>query len=121
MEVSTASYVTTVVIGVVITLVVGQLLLRAGYDFLVEVYDDRTPATALNYLLVTLFHLIALGLVSLLSTANPMGLDGVQLIVTRTGFVLLMLGGVYGLTVLALTTARNRRRRDAVEDRLTAR
>jgi hypothetical protein len=121
MEVSTASYVTTVIIGIIITLVVGQLLLRVGYDFLIEVYDDRTLATSLNYLLVTLFHLFALGLVSLLSTANPIGLNGIQLIITRTGFILLMLGGVYGLTVLALTTARDRRRKDTVEDSITAR
>src|SRR3954464_12932178 len=121
MEVSTASYVTTVIIGIIITLVVGQLLLRVGYDFLIEVYDDRTLATSLNYLLVTLLHLFALGLVSLLSTANPIGLNGIQLIITRTGFILLMLGGVYGLTVLALTTARDRRRKDTSQDSFTAR
>jgi hypothetical protein len=120
-EASTASYVTTVVVGIIITMVVGQLLLRVGYDFLVEVYEDRTLATSLNYLLVTLFHLIALGLVGIVSTANPIGLNGIQLIITRIGFILLILGGVYGLTVLALTTARNRRRRDTFEDSIIAR
>jgi hypothetical protein len=120
-EVSTGSYVTTVVIGVVVTLVVGQLLRRVGRDFLIEVYDDRTVAASLNLLLVTLFHLIALGLLCLVSTANPRGLDGVQLVITRTGIVLLVLGGVYGLTVLALTVARNRLRDDAVEDDIQAR
>ncbi|MFC5141733.1 hypothetical protein ACFPK1_26085 [Actinomycetospora rhizophila] len=120
-QVSTASYVTTVVVGVVVTLVVGQLLRRVGYDFLIEVYDDRTVATSLNHLLVTLFHLIALGSLCLVSTTNPRGLDGIQLIVTRTGIVLLVLGGVYGLTVLALTRARSRLRDDALEDGMTAR
>jgi hypothetical protein len=120
MQVSTASYVTTVIIGIIITVVVGQLLLRAGYDFLIEVYDDRTLATSWNHLLVTLFHLIALGFLGLVSTANPLGLDGVQLIITRTGVILLTLGGVYGLTVLALVAARNRRRTDAFEDSITA-
>lgn len=120
-QVSTASYVTTVVIGVVVTLVVGQLLRRVGYDFLIEVYDDRTVAASLNHLLVTLFHLIALGSLCLVSTTNPRGLDGIQLIITRTGIVLLVLGGVYGLTVLALTRARSRLRDDALEDGMTAR
>jgi hypothetical protein len=121
MQVSTASYTTTVIIGIIITVVVGQLLLRAGYDFLIEVYDDRTLATSWNHLLVTLFHLIALGFLGLVSTANPFNLNGIQLIITRTGVILLTLGGVYGLTVLALVTARNRRRTDAFEDSITAR
>jgi hypothetical protein len=115
MEVSTASYVTTLVIGIIITLVVGQLFRRAGYRFLEEVYGDRTSTTRLGYLLVTLFHLIALGLVFLVSTAN-LGLDGIQLIITKTGIFLLVLGGVYGLAVLALATARNRRREEVLED-----
>lgn len=42
-------------------MVVGQLLRRAGLDFLVEVYEDRSTARALNHLLVTLFHLIEQG------------------------------------------------------------
>jgi hypothetical protein len=120
-EVSTPSYVITVVIGIIVTLVVGQLLRRVGYDFLIEVYKDRTLAASLNYLLVTLFHLMALGLLGVVSTANPGGRNGIQLIITRTGFTLLILGGVYGLTVLALTAARNRRRKDTVEDSITAR
>jgi hypothetical protein len=120
MEVSTASYVTTVVIGIISTLVVGQLLRRVGYDFLREVLGDRTLTTSLNYLLVTLFHLIALGLVGLVSTAN-LGLNGVQLIITKTGIFLLVLGGVYGLVVLALTTARNRRREEGLEDSISGR
>lgn len=121
MEVSTAGYVTTVAIGIAITLVVGQLLRRVGHDFLEEVYGDRTLTTSLNHLLVTQFHLFALGFLGLVSTANPFGLTGIQMVITRTGLVLLILGGVYGLTVLALTVARERRRREAVEDDITAR
>jgi hypothetical protein len=119
-EASTPSYVITVVIGTIVTLVVGQLLRRIGYDFLIEVYEDRTLATSLNHLLVTLFHLMALGLLGIVSTANPRGINGIQLIITRTGFTLLILGGVYGLTMLALTIARNRRRKDTLEDSITA-
>jgi hypothetical protein len=118
-EVSAPSYVVTVVIGIIVTLV-GQLLRRVGYDFLIEVYEDRTLATSLNHLLVTLFHLMALGLLGVVSTANPRGMNGIQLIITRTGFTLLILGGVYGLTVLALMIARNRRRKDNLEDSITA-
>ncbi|PVZ11057.1 hypothetical protein [Actinomycetospora cinnamomea] len=120
MEVSTASYVVTVVIGIVIVLVVGQLLRRLGYDFLREIHGDRTRTTSLNYLLVTLFHLIALGLLTLVSTAN-LGLNGIQLIITKTGIFLLVLGAVYGLAVLGLETARKRRREEALEDSIRSR
>jgi hypothetical protein len=116
MEVSTASYVVTVVIGLVITLVVGRLLRPAGYDLLKEVFGERTLTTSLNRLLVTLYHLIALGLLTLVATTNPWGLDGIQLIITKTGIFLLILGAVYGSTVAALAVVRDRRRKEALED-----
>jgi hypothetical protein len=116
MEVSTASYVVTVVIGLVITLVVGRLLRPAGYDLLKEVFGERTLTTSLNRLLVTLYHLIALGLLTLVATTNPFGLSGIQLIITKTGIFLLILGAVYGSTVAALAIVRDRRRTEALED-----
>ena len=115
---STASYLTTLVTGVIIAVVVGQLLRRVGYDYLRSAYAGDELTTSLNHLLLTLFHLFALGLVGVVSTAVPWGLTGVQLIVTKTGLIMLVLGGVYGLTVLALALARRRRREDAFQDRL---
>jgi hypothetical protein len=56
MAASTASYAVALIIGIIVVLVVGQLLRRLGHDFLREVYGDRTMATALNALLVTLFR-----------------------------------------------------------------
>jgi hypothetical protein len=116
MEVSTASYVVTVVIGIVITLVVGRLLRPAGYDLLREVFGERKLTTSLNRLLVTLYYLMALGLLTLVATTNPWGLDGIQLIITKTGIFLLILAAVYGSTVAALAVARDRRRKEALED-----
>lgn len=50
MAVSTTSYAVTVVIGIVVVLVVGQLLRRLGHDFRREVHDRyyraRHPDTA---------------------------------------------------------------------------
>jgi hypothetical protein len=116
MEVSTASYVVTILIGVIITFVVGRLLFPAGYDLLREVFGARTLTTSLNRLLVTLYYLIALGLLTLVATTNPFGLNGIKLIITKTGIFLLILGAVYGLTVFALAIARNRRRTETLED-----
>lgn len=115
MGVSTASFVTTVVVGIVITLVVGVLLRRIGRDFLAEVYRDRSFSTSLTYLLVTLYHLFALGLLTLVASAD-LDLAGVQSVVVRIGIFLLVLGGVYGLAVLALERARSRQREETFED-----
>jgi hypothetical protein len=120
MTVSAVSYVVTVVIGLIIVVVVGQLLRRLGNDFLDEVYGDRRLTTSLNALLGTLFHLFALGLLTLVSAAD-LGLGGVQLVITKTGIFLLVLGGVYGLAVLGLETARRRRREEALEDSIRPR
>lgn len=115
MGVSTASFVTTVVVGIVITLVVGVLLRRIGRDFLAEVYRDRSFSTSLTYLLVTLYHLFALGLLTLVASAD-LDLAGIQSVVVRIGIFLLVLGGVYGLAVLALERARSRQREETFED-----
>jgi hypothetical protein len=120
MAVSTASYVVTVVIGIIVVLVVGQLLRRLGHDFLREVYGERTMTTSLNALLVTMFHLFALGLLTLVSAAN-LALGGVQLIIAKTGIFLLILGAVYGVAVLGLEAARKRRREEALEDSIRPR
>ncbi|GAA4777460.1 hypothetical protein GCM10023200_07880 [Actinomycetospora chlora] len=111
----TGVYIATLVVGVVAIVVVGQLLRRAGHDFLEEVYGDRTIATSLNAMLVTLYHLLALGLLTMVATAE-LGFGGAQLVVARSGFFLLVLGGVYGLALFGLATARNRRRQQDVED-----
>ena len=116
MEVSTGSYVVTTVVGLIITVVVGRLLRPAGYDLLREVLGERSSTTSLNRLLVTLYYLVALGLLTLVATTNPFGLNGVQLIITKIGIFLLILGAVYGLTVLALVIVRNRRRTETLEE-----
>jgi hypothetical protein len=116
MEVSTGSYVVTTVVGLIITVVVGRLLRPAGYDLLREVLGERSSTTSLNRLLVTLYYLVALGLLTLVATTNPFGLNGVQLIITKIGMFLLILGAVYGLTVSALVIVRNRRRTETLED-----
>lgn len=117
-----ASYLTVLIIGIMVTLVVGQLLLREGRHFLGEVFDNRELATSTNHLLATLYHLVALGLLGLLSTADPVieGLTGVQTVITRVGVILLTLGGVYGLTMLALAGARRRRQTHAFEEGMAA-
>ena len=112
---TTGSFVTTLVIGIVAIVVVGRLLRRAGGDFLDEVYGDRTLTTSLNAMLVTLYHLLALGLLTLVANAD-LGFGGIQGVIAKVGIFLLVLGGVYGLALYGLATARNRRREQDAED-----
>jgi hypothetical protein len=112
---STGGFVATLVVGVVAVLVVGQLLRRAAHDYLEEVYGDRTRTTSLNTLLLTLFHLLALGLLTMVARAD-LGLDSLRLVVARTGIFLLVLGGVYALALLGLSRARSHRRDEDAED-----
>jgi MFS family permease len=112
---SAGSYTVTLVVGIFVVLVVGRLLRRLGHRFLDEVYGDRTLTTSLNALLGTLYHLFALGLLTLVSAAD-LGLSGIQLVIARTGIFLLILGAVYGLAVLGLEAARKRRREEDLED-----
>lgn len=112
---SAGSYTMTLVIGIFVVLIVGQLLRRLGHRFLDEVYGDRTLTTSLNALLGTLYHLFALGLLTVVSAAD-LGLSGIQLVIARTGIFLLILGAVYGLAVLGLEAARKRRREEDLED-----
>lgn len=117
----TGTYLFIVVIGLVLTLIVGQVLIRAGHGFLRDVFDDDEVATSTTRLLAVLFHLVALGFLALVSTYQPIQVEGtVQLVVTQLGGVLLVLGLLHGLTLLLLARVRNRRRSQAIETEMSS-
>lgn len=120
------TYLLIVVIGFILTLVVGVILMKAGYGFLRDVFDDDSTATSTTWLLGVLFYLVALGLLGL---ASPHKLvpslnndtEVIQIVVTQLGGVLLVLGVLHGLTLLLLSQMRNRRRSQAIEESMTDR
>lgn len=117
----TATYVMIVVIGFVLTIIVGQILMRSGHGFLADVFDDEEVATSTTRLLGVLFHLVALGFLALVSTFDPIPVQGtVQMVVTKIGGVLLVLGVLHGATLLLLARVRNRRREQGIESSVTA-
>jgi len=117
----TGTYLTIVVIGFVLTLIVGQFLMRAGHGFLADVFDDEEVATSTTRLLGVLFHLVALGFLGLISTFDPIPVEGtVQMVVTKVGVILLVLGILHGATLLLLARVRNRRRAQGIESSMTA-
>ncbi|HEX2298204.1 MAG TPA: hypothetical protein VHH34_06765 [Pseudonocardiaceae bacterium] len=105
-------YITVVVFGAVITVLVGVLLYRNGEPFLTDVFGgDRERAIGINRLLVLLFHLIVLGLLALISVLEvPWAMSATQLVLTKLGVVLLVLGAAHGATMVVLTRIRLRRR-----------
>ena len=116
----TGTYLFIVVIGFILTLIVGQFLIRAGHGFLRDVFDDDDVASSTTRLLAVLFHLVALGFLALVSTYQPIKVEGtIQLIVTQLGGVLLVLGILHGLTLLLLARVRSRRRTQTLEESLS--
>lgn len=105
-------YVTVVVLGALLTVLVGVLLYRNGEPFLVDVFGgDRERATGINRLLVVLFHLVVLGMLALISVLEvPWATGATQIVLTKLGVVLLVLGGAHGATMAVLTRIRLRRR-----------
>lgn len=114
------SYLLVLVLGLVLTVVVGQILLRTGQDYLEEVFGDVRTARSVNRLLGLLFHLVVLGILAIISTVD-MPVDGeLQTVVTKLGVILLVLGAAHGGTMLVLARIRARRREQDLADEVTA-
>ena len=112
--------VTVLLIGLVLTLIVGQILIRAGQEFLQEVFNSRGTARSVSRLLAVLFHLVVLGILFLISTTAVPTDGAFQTVITKIGLVLLVLGAAHGGTMLALARIRSKRREQALEDEMNA-
>ncbi|HEY3263366.1 MAG TPA: hypothetical protein VGJ95_24355 [Pseudonocardiaceae bacterium] len=120
MDNSTETYLTLVVLGVVLIILVGQLMIRAGQVYLQEVFPDKRVANSVSRLLAVLFYLFALGLLGIISTID-VPVDGdVQEVVTKLGVVMLVLGIVYAVTMVVLARIRGRRREEGEEEAIMA-
>ena len=112
----TSTYLMIVGIGAVLTVIVGVVLILSGRRFLEHVFADEGVATSATWLLGVLFYLVSLGFLALISTWNPIDFDGVpQMVVTKLGVVLLVLGILHGSTLLLLARLRNRYREEELE------
>lgn len=113
--IGTGGYIALVIIGVLITVGVGQILFRSGEPFLEEVFQNKDTARSLNRLLSVLFHLLTLGVLAMISIVDtPSGTGVVQTVVFKIGVVLLIVAIAYGVSMLVLLRIRERRRQAAV-------
>ncbi len=114
------SYVLLLVLGIALTVVVGQILMRTGEAFLEEVFEEQRTARSVNRLLAVLFHLVVLGLLALISTIEVPTEGLLQTLVTKLGVMLLVLGAAHGLTMLLMARIRSKRREQDLADEMSA-
>lgn len=120
MDNSTEAYLMFVILGVVLVAAVGQLLVRAGRVYLEEVFPDPRVANSVSRLLTVLFYLFALGLLGIISTIDVPVSGDAQTVVTKLGVILLVLGIVFGATMLVLARIRARRQEQEQEESMMA-
>jgi hypothetical protein len=113
-------YLSVLIAGVVLTVVVGQILVRSGRPFLEDVFDRPETVSSVTRLLVVLFHLIVLGVIALVATIDVTFDNPLETIVVRLGFVLLVLGGAHAGTLLVLARLRKRRHEQILLDEMNA-
>jgi len=69
---NTNAYLSFLAIGIVLVLIDGQVIYRSGRGYLENSYGDAGAGASMTRLVTVLFHLVALGLLALLSTI-PLG------------------------------------------------
>jgi hypothetical protein len=116
----TSVYLSVLVIGVVLTVVVGQILLRSGRPFLEDVFEQPQRVESVTRMLVVLFHLVVLGVVALVATIDVTFDSAVETVAARLAFILLVLGAAHAGTLLVLARLRRRRREQLLFDEMNA-
>lgn len=113
------SYVTFLLLGVLLVLVDGQVVYRSGLGYLQKVYQPDAARSVMQ-LVAVLFHLVVLGLLALISTIDVATGMPLQDLVTKLGIALLAVAAAHGLTMAILVRIRNRRRQEQLEEEIVA-
>ena len=94
-----STYISYVILSIILTVWVAQTLHKNGRVFLVEVFGgNESLADSVNHLLVVGFYLINLGYVSLalkMSEYPSNAAQGIEALSWKIGLVLLVLGGMH--------------------------
>lgn len=112
----TAEYITLLVISVAVTIAVGRVLMMSGEPFLQEVFEDEKVTRSVNRLLSVLFHLITIGVLTIISVWQVDVGSQLQNMVVKIGIVLIVLGIAYGISMLVLIRIRERRRASQIAE-----
>ncbi|GAA4737268.1 hypothetical protein [Actinomycetospora chibensis] len=112
--------ITVLVVGTVVSLLVGRVLRRAGRPFLDDVLRDERVADAGATLLTVLFHLLSLGTVALVASTTLPPMPWIYDVSLKLGIVLIVIGVAHGATLMLLLRIKKRRRRQILEENLAA-
>jgi hypothetical protein len=111
------TYLAYLLISVALTSLAGLVLSRSGRMFLVDALGgSESAARGISNLIVVSFYLISLGFVALtMPTSGDIGSarQAIQLLATKIGAVLLVLGVLYLAGIVTLTRLRRRLRAQA--------
>ncbi|QRP49184.1 hypothetical protein [Amycolatopsis sp. FDAARGOS 1241] len=97
------------IIGLILVAADGQVLYRGGRRYL-RGPNGGEAAGSMARMVVAVFHLVAIGVLALLSVVGPAWSGSAAAVVGRVGVFLLLLAVVHGLTLVVLA----RRRQDEV-------
>jgi len=113
----TVTYVIYLLISLIVTVWVARTLSTNGYLFLVDGFNgDEALARSVNHLLVVGFYLINMGYVSLALRfgVKPTNLsEAIEVLSTKIGLVLLVLGVMHFFNMKVINTFRERLMRRA--------
>lgn len=111
------TYLTYLVISLIITVWVAHTLSTNGYLFLVDGFNgDEALARSVNHLLVVGFYLINMGFVSLALRFGTRPIDVAEMIETlstKVGLVLVVLGVMHFFNIRVINAYRDRHRERA--------
>jgi hypothetical protein len=97
------------IIGLIFVIADGQVLYRGGRRYL-SGPDGGEGTGSMAWMVVTVFHLVAFGVLALLSVVGPGWSGSTAALVGRLGVFLLLLAVAHGLTLAVL----GRRRQDTI-------
>jgi hypothetical protein len=112
------SYVTFLVLGIVLVVVDGQLIYHSGKGYLKRASYDEEQVGGMMKLTAVLFHLVVLGLLALVSIINVDTGDPVKNVVVKLGVVLLLLALAHGVTMAILAKIRDRQLQQQLADQM---
>ena len=117
------TYLAYLLISVGLTVLAGRVLSRSGRVFLVDALGGSdSAARGITNLIVVSFYLISLGFVALTmrTSSNSVSVrQAIQLLATKVGLVLLVLGALYLAGIVTLTRLRRRLRAQQLDNAAT--
>lgn len=112
----TAEYLTLLVVSIAMTVAVGRILMMSGQPFLKEVFHEEKVTNSVNRLLNVLFHLITIGVLTIISVWEVEVGTQLQNMIVKLGIVLIVLGVAYGVSMLVLIRVRAQRKADEISE-----